>query len=163
MLDRPRRPYPTTIAEADFFYPCPRDVQSAVVSEASDKVRGISELPVFPLPVVLFPGVPLPLHIFEPRYRQMLKDIRPANNLFCVAYFDPHIPEIHPTREHGHWTGTKSVAWNPDVLSKFDAVVISTAHKAVNFDELAQWANCIVDTRNAMAPVKVLPGKIWKA
>lgn len=54
-----------------------------------DKVRGVSELPVFPLPVVLFPGVPLPLHIFEPRYRQMLMDIRPSNNLFGVAYFDP--------------------------------------------------------------------------
>jgi ATP-dependent Lon protease len=59
------------------------------VSEATDKVRGITELPVFPLPVVLFPGVPLPLHIFEPRYRQMLNDIRLSNNLFCVAYFDP--------------------------------------------------------------------------
>jgi Lon protease-like protein len=59
------------------------------MSEASDKVRGLHELPLFPLPVVLFPGVPLPLHIFEPRYRQMLQDIRLANNLFGLAYFDP--------------------------------------------------------------------------
>ncbi len=29
-------------------------------------------LPIFPLPVVLFPGGPMPLHIFEPRYRQMV-------------------------------------------------------------------------------------------
>ena len=54
-----------------------------------DKVRGVTELPVFPLPVVLFPSVPLPLHIFEPRYRQMLSDIRVTNNMFGVAYFDP--------------------------------------------------------------------------
>lgn len=54
-----------------------------------DKVRGVSEMPVFPLPVVLFPGVPLPLHIFEPRYRQMLLDVRVRNNLFGVSYFDP--------------------------------------------------------------------------
>lgn len=59
------------------------------MSEASDKVSGLSDLPLFPLPVVLFPGVPLPLHIFEPRYRQMLLDIRLANNLFGLAYFDP--------------------------------------------------------------------------
>lgn len=59
------------------------------MSEALDKVRGISELPVFPLPVVLFPGVPLPLHIFEPRYRQMILDVREGNNLFGVSYFDP--------------------------------------------------------------------------
>jgi ATP-dependent Lon protease len=59
------------------------------MSEAMDKVRGVDELPVFPLPVVLFPGVPLPLHIFEPRYRQMLVDVRAGNNLFGVSYFDP--------------------------------------------------------------------------
>jgi Lon protease-like protein len=64
------------------------------VSEASDKVLGVTHLPVFPLPVVLFPGVPLPLHIFEPRYRQMLKDIHVANNLFCVAYFDSSAAEV---------------------------------------------------------------------
>src|SRR5687767_6686213 len=58
------------------------------MSEAMDKVRGVSELPVFPLPVVLIPGVPLPLHIFEPRYRQLLTDIRVSNNLFGVSYFD---------------------------------------------------------------------------
>jgi Lon protease-like protein len=59
------------------------------MSEATDKVRGQHELPLFPLPVVLFPGVPLPLHIFEPRYRQMLLDIRVGKNLFGLAYFDP--------------------------------------------------------------------------
>lgn len=64
------------------------------MSEASDKVRGLTELPIFPLPVVLFPGVPLPLHIFEPRYRQMLTDIRLANNLFGVAYFDSSTAEL---------------------------------------------------------------------
>ena len=53
-----------------------------------DKVKGVQELPLFPLPVVLFPGVPLPLHIFEPRYRQMMEDIRGQNNLFGLAYFD---------------------------------------------------------------------------
>ncbi len=34
------------------------------------------QLPLFPLPnAVLFPGVPLPLHIFEPRYREMVRDV----------------------------------------------------------------------------------------
>jgi len=35
-----------------------------------------TRLPLFPLPnAVLFPGVPLPLHIFEPRYREMVRDV----------------------------------------------------------------------------------------
>jgi len=58
------------------------------MSDASDKVRGIGELPLFPLPIVLFPGVPLPLHIFEPRYRRMLDDIRASDSLFGLSYFD---------------------------------------------------------------------------
>lgn len=53
-----------------------------------DKVRGLRELPIFPLPVVLFPGMPMPLHIFEERYRKMLADIRAGDNLFGLSYFD---------------------------------------------------------------------------
>jgi len=63
------------------------------MSEASDQVSGVSELPVFPLAVVLFPGVPLPLHIFEPRYRQMLADIRAGNSLFGISYFDASVSD----------------------------------------------------------------------
>src|SRR6266404_3604407 len=63
------------------------------MSEAYDKVRGVSELPIFPLALVLFPGVPLPLHIFEPRYRQMLNDVRAGNSLFGVYYFDTSTSE----------------------------------------------------------------------
>jgi Lon protease-like protein len=58
------------------------------MSEALDRVRGITKLPLFPLPVVLFPGTPLPLHIFEPRYREMLADIQLTNNLFGLLYWD---------------------------------------------------------------------------
>ena len=57
------------------------------MSEALDKVRGVRELPLFPLPVVLFPGVPLPLHVFEERYRRLLADVRVSNNLFGVSFF----------------------------------------------------------------------------
>jgi Lon protease-like protein len=60
------------------------------MSEALDKVRGVRELPLFPLPLVLFPGVPLPLHIFEERYRRLLADVRVSNNLFGLSYFDPN-------------------------------------------------------------------------
>lgn len=59
------------------------------MSEELDRVKQVRELPLFPLPIVLFPGVPLPLHIFEPRYRQMLTDVRKDNSLFGLSYFDP--------------------------------------------------------------------------
>ncbi|HZS60184.1 MAG TPA: LON peptidase substrate-binding domain-containing protein [Gemmatimonadaceae bacterium] len=43
-------------------------------------------LPLFPLPLVLFPGVPLPLHIFEPRYRIMLADCLEGDREFGIAF-----------------------------------------------------------------------------
>lgn len=58
------------------------------MSEALDRVLGVRELPLFPLPLVLFPGMPLPLHIFEPRYQQLLRDARARNNLFGLSYLD---------------------------------------------------------------------------
>jgi len=80
-----------------------------------------------------------------------------------VAYYDPHIPVIGPTREHGHWAGTKSVGWNRRAIGSFDAVIICTAHHAVNYRQLAQWAPLIVDTRNAMKGMKTRTGQVWKA
>ena len=41
-----------------------------------------SSLPIFPLGVVLYPGTALPLHLFEPRYRQLLADIRVGDSRF---------------------------------------------------------------------------------
>jgi Lon protease-like protein len=42
-------------------------------------------LPIFPLSVVLFPGIPLPLHIFEPRYKRMLADCLEADRRFGIT------------------------------------------------------------------------------
>ena len=80
-----------------------------------------------------------------------------------VAYYDPHVPVIRQTREHPQWAGTKSVLWDQATISGFDLVVIATAHAAVNYHELADWAQRIVDTRNAMATIRLAPDKVWKA
>jgi Lon protease-like protein len=49
----------------------------------------MSQLPVFPLPTVLLPGAPMPLHIFEPRYRQMVAHCIEADKRFGLVYHDP--------------------------------------------------------------------------
>src|SRR2546430_883893 len=48
------------------------------------------ELPLFPLPVVLFPGAMLPLHIFEERYKQMIKDCLDNDKMFGISYHSEH-------------------------------------------------------------------------
>ena len=80
-----------------------------------------------------------------------------------VEYYDPYVPVIKPTRKHSHWAGKKSVEWDRASIEYFDLVLVATNHSCVNYQELADWAQCIVDTRNAMAGTHVRPGKVWKA
>jgi UDP-N-acetyl-D-glucosamine dehydrogenase len=80
-----------------------------------------------------------------------------------VDYYDPYVPVIKPTREHSHFAGKQSVEWNRSAIASFDLVLIATNHASVNYKELGEWAQCIVDTRNAMAGVAVTRAKVWKA
>ena len=80
-----------------------------------------------------------------------------------VSYYDPYVPVIRPTREHAHWAGTKSTGWDKETISSFDLVLIATNHASVNYQELSNWAPCIVDTRNAMNNIQTKPGQLWKA
>jgi len=81
-----------------------------------------------------------------------------------VSYYDPYVPVIGPTREHSQWAGVKSVCWDRSTIAAFDAIVIATAHTSIDYQELADWAQSIVDTRNVMAKVRLAPGLVvWKA
>lgn len=62
-----------------------------------------SVIPIFPLPnVVLFPKLQLPLHIFEPRYRQMVRDAMAGEKLIGMAVLK------------GEWE--KGYYGNPDIF-----------------------------------------------
>ena len=80
-----------------------------------------------------------------------------------VEYYDPHIPTIKPTREYAEWTGTESVEWNEEQIRSYDAVIISTDHSDINYEELAEWSDCIIDTRDAMNGYSKSETHIWKA
>ena len=77
-----------------------------------------SIIPVFALPnVVLFPGVPLPLHIFEPRYREMVRAAAAGHEIIGMALL------------RGDWQ--RRYEGNPDI---FDT---GCAGKLVNVESLA--------------------------
>lgn len=78
-------------------------------------------------------------------------------------YYDPHIPTVPPTREHKAWTGHKSVTWDEKTIRSYDAVIISTGHRAFNLDELVAWSDAIIDTRNTLAGRNTKPGQVTKA
>jgi Lon protease-like protein len=55
-------------------------------------------VPVFPLPeVVLFPRTILPLHIFEPRYREMMQDALLGDRVISVALLKPNYAPLYYT------------------------------------------------------------------
>jgi UDP-N-acetyl-D-glucosamine dehydrogenase len=68
-----------------------------------------------------------------------------------VDYHDPYVPEIAPTREHAEYAGRQSVDWSERTVSSYDCILVSTPHKAVDYQALAKWAPCVVDTRNVVA------------
>ena len=80
--------------------------------EISEELQGFDgQAPLFPLPnVITFPHTWQPLHIFEPRYRQMVEDAIDGNRLIAMALLRPHwesaydtkFAEIHPVVCLGH-------------------------------------------------------------
>jgi UDP-N-acetyl-D-glucosamine dehydrogenase len=80
-----------------------------------------------------------------------------------VDYYDPYVPAVPKTREHAQWEGKKSIEWTKEMISSYDAVVISTDHKSIDYAELAEWANLIVDSRNAMGREGIQADHIFKA
>jgi len=76
-------------------------------------------LPLFPLPnVVFFPETRLPLHVFEPRYRQMVKDALETDHRFGIVLLRP--------------------GWEPDydgAPSVFDCGTLGTIEQAVLLDD----------------------------
>src|SRR6266498_470444 len=64
------------------------------------------QVPVMPLPgALLFPHALLPLYIFEPRYRQMLKHALSHHRMFCVALIKPHCTTWQSPADFFHTAG----------------------------------------------------------
>ena len=61
-------------------------LRSADGQAGSFRIEGVSDLlPLFPLELVLFPGMALPLHIFEPRYKEMIGECLQHDSAFGIV------------------------------------------------------------------------------
>ncbi len=83
-------------------------------------------LPIFPLPtVVLFPNVFLPLHIFEPRYRQMISDALAGDRLIGMVLLRPGYQENYDGAPPIYATGCSGLITHVEHLEdgKFNLVL----------------------------------------
>ncbi len=68
-----------------------------------------------------------------------------------VAYCDPYIPTARPGRAHD--IGLASVPCTAEEFSRYDAIVVSTAHSDFRDPALFRSARLVIDTRNLLAPL----------
>lgn len=80
-----------------------------------------------------------------------------------VDFHDPHIPIVRPSREHAEFAGRHSVALRAESVAAYDAVLLVTHHRALDYGLIARSARLIVDTRNAFAGQPVEPARYFKA
>ncbi len=93
-------------------------------------------------------------------YKKNVDDMRESPALFLfekllhhgatVNYHDPIITHIHPTREHTTLTGRNSIELTAKTIANYDAIIIATEHKDVDYPLIVKHAKLIVDTRNAI-------------
>lgn len=88
------------------------------------------EVPLFPLNVVLFPGMALPLHIFEPRYRQMIVDCLADRAPFGIVLA---LPESSPEHETPAPVGTLARIADYEELpdGRYNLLALGTSRFAV--------------------------------
>ena len=78
------------------------------------------EIPLFPLQIVVFPGQEVPLHIFEPRYRQLVRDTLESDEPFGIVLVRRARPpggpstDREPTHEIGCTVRLEAVEEFPD-------------------------------------------------
>src|SRR6185369_2025719 len=125
-----------------------------------------SFIPIFPLPnVVLFPEVPLPLHIFEPRYRSMVRDALAGSGLIgMVLLRDGWESEYHAAPEvYRVGCVGKIVETTPLPDGKFNIVLTGLREFEIVSEQrerLYRQASVVWRAESERAPDAPLPGSL---
>ncbi|MEI8255784.1 MAG: LON peptidase substrate-binding domain-containing protein [Deltaproteobacteria bacterium] len=121
----------------------------------------LEALPVFPLAsTVLFPEQQLPLHIFEPRYRQMVRDALDTSPYLVVALIEGD-PNVEPTRLARVATVGKIVANQRLADGRYNILIAGAVRVAIEEIESARpyrQVRCMrLETPDASDPAGVVP------
>ena len=106
-------------------------------------------------------------------YKRDVDDLRESPSLKLIAlleamgasvdFHDPHIPVIRTGREHARLDGRAGVGFDRTTVETYDAALVATDHRAVDYPALVAWSKLVVDTRNATREVADGRDKIVRA
>lgn len=106
-------------------------------------------------------------------YKKNVSDIRESPSLVLIEqlekrgtsvdFHDPHVDTVPMTREHANLAGRKSVPLTADTIARYDAVLVSTDHDAVDYAMIAEHGKLMVDTRNVFARKGLAGDNVVKA
>ncbi len=104
-------------------------------------------------------------------YKQDVDDMRESPALRVISllkermaevdYHDPYVPELQPG--HGFPHTMRSVPLSAEVLASYDAVLILTNHSNIDYLQVVEHAQLVIDTRNATRRVTAQREKITRA
>lgn len=125
----------------------------------------VRELPLFPLPdVVLFPQEVLPLHIFEPRYRMMLRTVMAEDRRFGVVRWDPQrqkMAEVGCCAEILHWQSQEDDRSNIVTMGQQRFRVLSILRETPYCVGMVSWIED--DTSDSRDDLVALTGNVSQA
>ena len=125
----------------------------------------VRELPLFPLPdVVLFPQEVLPLHIFESRYRMMLRTVMAEDRRFGVVRWDPQrqkMAEVGCCAEILHWQSQEDDRSNIVTMGQQRFRVLSILRETPYRVAMVSWIED--DTSDSRDDLAALTGNVSQA
>ena len=96
----------------------------------------LTELPLFPLSMVLFPGAPLPLHIFEERYKAMIGDCLERNEPFGIVLIKEGQEVGEPAEPFN--IGTTARVIRSELLPEGRMNIVTKGERRFEIDEITQ-------------------------
>ena len=114
---------------------------------------------------VLIVGIAYKKDVEDTRESPALAILNRLENMGAACdYHDPYFPVLPLTRDHPDLAGRKSVELGEKVLQGYDAVVVATDHRNVDYALIARTARLVLDTRNVFSSmnVAVTGGKLTK-
>ena len=101
-----------------------------------ESLNGLNTLPLFPLNLVLFPGMDLPLHIFEERYKDMIRECINNDSPFGVVLIKEGLEVGEPAEPERIGTSTRIL--RSEVLDQGRLNIMTKGDQRFEIEEITQ-------------------------